>query len=440
MSFAAQFVTGIDANRTIKDELSEAIHSGRGRRRLSVTDLLNPRQAFFRWTRPEIRPSPDRLKLMLSGTGVHEIFGRTVSTEEFVEQFIESEAIVGKIDIYKNMPVELKTTNKIPSNILLDRPGYADQLGMYCAMTNKPKGLLVLYRRAFFGNAPVIKAFDIEFTQLGHIMAEMLRRRHLLEAAIANGDPAELPQCEWFSRGCDYRDCCGCESLHAAGRIVPLESMRVSENTRIADVIRERFDYRPEIPSGFRLNDLVFPRKAALEYAPTDDDTEDEDTNVEANLASMESQGLRGALYQAMRFGCPGSFARTAVSIRTLKGWVATYKGVPTLLRTTKFPTMVERHRLPETLTHYFDRLAFECALTGQEQGRLLLYYEALPGDKFMVYDVWFKDLSAIVAEAERRLELLENAAPAHQLPACPGWMSKFCRFAPGCGCAVHRP
>src|SRR6266446_7615066 len=150
MFFSAPFVTGIDANRTIKDELVEAMRKQRGRRRLSVTDLLNPRQAFFRRTRPDVQPTPERMQLLFAGSGLHEVFGRTVSTEEFLEQFVEFEGIAGKIDIYKTVPAELKTTNKMPPNVLLERPSYVDQLGMYCAMTRRAKGLLVLYKRIFF--------------------------------------------------------------------------------------------------------------------------------------------------------------------------------------------------------------------------------------------------------------------------------------------------
>lgn len=59
------------------------------RRRISVTDLLNPRQAYFSRTHPDIQPSPERQQYMLAGTGFHDAFGRTVSTEEFVEQLVE---------------------------------------------------------------------------------------------------------------------------------------------------------------------------------------------------------------------------------------------------------------------------------------------------------------------------------------------------------------
>jgi hypothetical protein len=65
----------------------------------------------------------------------------------------------------------------------------------------------------------------------------------------------------------------------------------------------------------------------------------------------------------------------------------------------------------------------------------LVVYYEAIPGDKFMVYDVAFRHLEAILEEADRRLALLEGGGPLEALPPCPRWMSRFCQFSPGCGC-----
>jgi hypothetical protein len=79
MSFTRGLIGGIDANRTVKEELAAAVGRRRGRRRISVTDLLNPRQAFFQRTRPDIQPTPERLQARLSGTGFNELFGEVLS-------------------------------------------------------------------------------------------------------------------------------------------------------------------------------------------------------------------------------------------------------------------------------------------------------------------------------------------------------------------------
>jgi len=65
-----------------------------------------------------------------------------------------------------------------------------------------------------------------------------------------------------------------------------------------------------------------------------------------------------------------------------------------------------------------------------------VIYYEAVKDDKFMVYDVYFRSLADISAEADRRLALLEGGATPDQLPACePAWMPNYCPLDARCGC-----
>src|SRR5256884_2370579 len=194
-AFSAKYIRNIDTNRTIKDELTTAIRSQSARRRISVTDLVNPRQAFFRWTKPEIQPSPERAQTMLAGTGFHALFGMAISTEEFVEQFVEFEGIVGKIDIYEDVPVELKTTSSIPQGADAARPSYVDQLGMYCTMTGRDQGRLFVYKRALYGRPGALKGFDVRFKDLTAVEREMVRRRDLFREALASQAPARPPRC-----------------------------------------------------------------------------------------------------------------------------------------------------------------------------------------------------------------------------------------------------
>lgn len=433
--FASRFIRSIDANRTIKDELTAAVHSHSTRRRISVTDLVNPRQSFFRWTRPDIQPSPDRAQVMMAGTGFHALFGQAVATEEFVEQFVEFEGIVGKIDIYEDVPLELKTTSTLPDGPYAARPSYIDQLGMYCTMTGVPSGRLLVYRREQFGRAPELRAFQVYFAALEPIKAEMIRRRDLFQQALETKDPAGLFRCEWFERNCDYNDICGCDTAELMTRMIPADGYRAERDPDLEAALTGKLTATiPDRSRGSRLNDLVFPRKAAYERLKPDEEDEADET-VEARLKELERQGFRGTLYEALRFGIPGAFKRLPVQIRTLSDRVGTFRGVPTLLRSTKFRQMVERDRLPYDMGHYFDRLAFECALADNDHGRLVLYYEVLPGEKFMVYDVGFKNLPAIRAEADRRLTLLETDADPQLLPACPPWMFRMCSFKDRCGC-----
>lgn len=432
--FASQFVRNIDANRTIKEELTAAVRSQSARRRISVTDLPNPRQAFFRWTRPDIQPSPDRAQSMLSGTGFHAQFERAVSSEEFVEQFIEFQEIVGKIDIYDDVPVEVKTTSFMPQDGDLIRPVYVDQLGMYCAMTGVPSGRLIVYYTPKFSGTPDLRAFQLNFGDLDPIRAEMVRRRDLFRHALTTGDPSGLPQCEFFGRRCDYHDICGCESAAPLGRVVPVETVQVTRKPEVEQEIATKLQTKAQRSRAFRLNDLVFPRQTAFGRRAADEEEMEEET-PDRRLKDLERRGFRDALYKAMQYSVPGAFKTVPVSLRTLTGRVSTFRGVPTLFRATGFRTVIDRDRLPFEMPWNLDRLAFECALAGSERGRLILYYKAIPDDKFMVYDAMFKDLGAIQGEADRRLALLESGAHPSDLPPCPTWMFKNCRFRDRCGC-----
>src|SRR5438876_11434869 len=414
MPFAERVVAGIDANRTIKDELAAALKRQGGRRRISVTDLVNPRQAFFQRTRPDIQPDPERKQAMLAGTGFHEVFGRAVSTEEFVEQFVEFQGIVGKIDIYEDVPVELKTTASLPQGIGAARPSYVDQLGMYCTMTGREQGRLFVYKRALYGRPGALKGFDVRFADLKAVEREMVRRRDLFREALASQDPSRLPRCEWFELRCDYRAVCGCAAAEPLGRVVPAAAVQIAENPELVAAMTALLTDAPRPGPQFRLNDLVFPRRAAIErQAVAEAKPEEEDADLDTALAGMERLGFGDALKDALWYGVPGAFARIPVSLRTLKGKVGTFRGVPTIFRSTRKTKLVDRSRLVEEFPYYFDRIAFECALSGHQTGRVVVYYEAVKDDKFMVYDVHFRSLEEIKAGADRRLALLEaGAAP----------------------------
>jgi hypothetical protein len=442
MSLAERVVSGIDANRTVKDELTEALKRQGRRRRISVTDLVNPRQAFHQRARPDIQPDAERKQAMLAGTGFHEVFGRAVSTEEFVEQFIEFQGVVGKIDIYEEIPVELKTTASLPAGLAAARASYVDQLGMYCTMTGRDAGRLFVYKRALYGRPGALRAFDVRFRDLRSIEREMVRRRDQFREALAKNDPSGLPRCEWFDMNCDFKAVCGCATATPLTRVVPATAVRVAENNELVDAMTALLTDAPKPGPQFRLNDLVFPRRAAIErQAVAEAKAEEEDQDLDTALAGMERLGFGDALKDALWYGVPGAFARIPVSLRNLKGRVGTFRGVPTIFRSTRRSKMVERSQLVEEFPYYFDRIAFECALSGQNTGRVVIYYEAVKNDKFMVYDVYFRDLDVIKAEADRRLTLLEAGAAPDQLPPCePSWMPNYCPHAARCACKVASP
>jgi hypothetical protein len=433
----AAYVSRIEANRSVKDALMQSLKTRRPPYRISVTDLLNIKQAYFRRKYPEITPSLEKQQLMWAGTGFHKTFGSAVSSEEYLEQFVEAEGIVGKIDIYERIPVEVKTTSTpVDTNDLLKyRPTYIEQLGMYCAMVNAHEGEIIIYQRPVEEppSTSPLTVYHVSFPDLEAIREQMRRRRDLLVQALIANDPSNLPVCLWFNRQCDYSQVCDCAttSVAASHEIADLAGEIYVDSRTCQQLLTKMAGSQPS--QMFGINDIVFPRKAYFERLKAGEEVREE---KEEYLRSMDELGFLDALRDSLRFGAPGEAERIPVKHAPLADLVQTWRNLPTILRGPKFSSLVERERLPRTFPHYFLRLGFDCALTENAKGRLLLYYVRVPKEdaKLMVYDVGFKNLNAIKAEALRRLELLEKATSPLQLPKCPSWMCPYCDYRLECG------
>ncbi len=439
----ASCVSHIEANRSVKDALMQKLKTRRAPYRISVTDLLNLKQAYFRRKHPEIVPPLGKQQLMWAGTGFHKTFGAAVSSEEYLEQFVEAEGVVGKIDIYEKIPVEVKTTSAPTDtkHLLQYRPAYVEQLGMYCAMVNAHEGEIIVYQRQgeeSLSTSPLV-VYHVTFPNLETIRNEMRRRRDLLTQALVSNDPSNLPVCPWFNRGCDYSEVCDCKT----SSVPPSHEIADSAGeVQVDNIAREQLLSKmaePQPSQTFRINDIVFPRKAYFErlkpreIAPNEEELREE---KEEYLRSMDERGFLDVLRDSLRYGAPGEAQRIPVRYTLLADLVQVWQDLPTILRDPKFYSLVERERLSRAFPHYFLRLGFECALTENPKGRLLLYYVRVPKEdaKLMVYDVNFRNLNVIKAEALRRVELLEKATSPLQLPRCPSWMCSYCDYQFECG------
>jgi hypothetical protein len=433
----ASYVSHIEANRSVKDALMQSLKTRRPPYRISVTDLLNLKQAYFRRKYPEIVPPLEKQQLMWAGTGFHKTFGSAVSSEEYLEQFVEAEGIVGKIDIYEKIPVEVKTTSTPvdTKDLLKYRPNYIEQLGMYCAMVNAHEGEIIIYQRQGEespSTSPLL-VYHVAFPDMEAIRGEMRRRRDLLVQALISNDPSNLPVCPWLNRQCDYSQVCDCQttSMPASHEIAELAGEIRVDSTTCEQLLSKMAGAQPS--QLFGINDIVFPRKAYFERLELSEEVREEKKEY---LRSMDERGFLDALRDSLRYGAPGEAQRIPVQHLPLADLVQIWQNLPTILRDPKFSSLVERERLPRTFSHYFLRLGFNCALTENTKGRLLLYYVRVPKEdaKLMVYDVTFRNLDTIRGEALRRIELLEKARGALQLPKCPSWMCSYCDYRLECG------
>jgi len=265
-------ISKVEANRGLKDALAERLKVRRERQSISVTDLIALRPAYYARVRPDVVPDLERQELMMLGSGFHERFGRAVSKEEYVEQFVEMDGITGRIDIYEQHPLELKTTRSAiaAEDLVSRRPSWLEQLGMYCAMVGREEGRLLVYNRA---GPESLLAFAVRFRDLDAIRSEMTSRRDGLAKALETGSPDSLPVCPWRGKGCIYE----AESVCSCSAMKEMPSFPIAEQA--AEVVRDDglekdFAARMARPAakkeGIRITDLVFPMKAffAAESAP----------------------------------------------------------------------------------------------------------------------------------------------------------------------------
>jgi hypothetical protein len=275
--------------------------------------------------------------------------------------------------------------------------------------------------------------YHVAFPNLKAIREEMRRRRDLLVQALISNDPSNLPVCPWLHKQCAYSQVCDCAttSVPASHEIAELAGEIRIDSMTCEQLLSKMAGAQPS--QVFGINDIVFPRKAYFERLQLSEGVREEKGEY---LRSMDELGFLDALRDSLRYGSPGEAQRIPVKHAPLADLVQTWQNLPTILRGPKFSSLVERERLPRAFPHYFLRLGFDCALTENTKGRLLLYYVRVPKEdaKLMVYDVNFRNLNTVKAEALRRLELLEKATSPLQLPKCPSWMCSYCDYRLECG------
>ena len=185
------------------------------RKGIHISDLLFLRRAYFSRKHPEIELTEEEIGRFIAGRGHHQIIQAMTASPEFREVPIEWSGISGHIDIYKEVPVEIKTTRamKVARKEELS-PHYIEQLGMYCALVHINRGQLLLLHLGIReagkqGMAPKLVVYDVYFDDLNAIRREMLVRKTALEKALGEDDPRDLEPCpEWMCDGCKYVEFC----------------------------------------------------------------------------------------------------------------------------------------------------------------------------------------------------------------------------------------
>jgi hypothetical protein len=413
-------------------------------RSVGVTDLLDPRSAYWRTVSP-IEPTPDRRAILERGREAHVRVGHALAPARFREVRLRREGIIGQVDLVEEGPVEIKTTS-LPRDadaLRAGRPSYIEQLAMYCALLDHPAGRLLLVG-ASEGAPTAVDVYDGRFGDLGVVWAEMTGRAAELRQALERRSPSGLPRCPWRGRGCEFEtskacDCTGDEPVLRTS--IRDQLVDLSRNADASAAVERRLaaseHAAPPIVRRFR--DLIYPRRAY--YERTEPGTPPP-PGAPGFGRPPGPEDLYRTLSDLLESGPPGEMTREPTPSGEPLESVPCFRGDPLLLKVTRSWNAPPADRLLREQPQYFVDLALRCATLGRPRGWLVVGYERAPdwGDKVRVFEVTWEPI-AVASEllAARRTILLDAVAAGEpaRLPACPGWMVGGCAYIARCGCGA---
>lgn len=412
-----------------------------------VTELVDPRPAYYR---RRVRVPPDRARRVRQAAGrtLHALIGSVLAAPGYLEVRARRDGVVGQIDLFDDAPTEIKTTESLPEPAaLLDtRPSYVDQLAIYCALTDRAGGRLLLVE-SVDGRPARCQAYRARFRSPATLRDEVLRRAREFSAADAEDAVARLPRCGWVDRGCEFQAagvcaCTGAEPPLATGWRDGLEEF--TPDPAAATELERRLEARradPRPPAVERFRDLLYPRRAYFErQEPEPDDAAA--PSAGAQVAAIPRSDLFRRLLDAIEDGPTGEASRVPVPGGTPLERVSLLAGHPFLLKSTRFPRPYAPGELLGRQPNYLLELGLRCAAVTDPHGWLIVGYErgATERDRLRVYEVTFAPLEPVARIATERTRALADAlaeGDAASLPACPAWMAPGCPYGAVCGCAA---
>jgi hypothetical protein len=423
-------------------ELLGRYRSRRPVRGVVVTDLLDPRPAYWRTIAP-IPPTESESARLVEGREIHERLGRRLAPAAAREFRVRRDGIVGKIDILGDRPVEIKSTSSLPKatdDPRESRPSYVEQLAMYGALVDRGEGRLVVVRAPVTTPAET-RVWDVPLGDRSAIRAEMRARATALRTSRDRSDPAGLPRCGWYDRGCPFRreHVCVCDGGEPAlsGAILK-EVGRPTPNGLAAEEIGRLLGPTDVSPSEIgRFRELAYPRRAYFDGIDSGSDSEAEGVGPGGPPDETWS-----ALQALLEDGPAGEYELRHDPSGEPAEAIPTFRGVPALVKSSRSLRPVPADRLVADRPHYVLELALRCASLGSPEGWLLLGMERVPseGDWIRAQHLRFGSMPQLASLLERRrraiAEARQNRDPTG-LPRCPRWMVERCPHRAVCGCAA---
>lgn len=438
----ARFVT-VRALPELRGELLGRLARTGPMRPIGVTDLIALRRAYWRATSAPLEIPPERRGRIDLGRWIHRHLGEILGPETALEVRVRGAGCVGRIDGLTEVPIEVKTGSTIvePAQLRDARPDQIEQLAMYCALTRRVPGRLV----SIVLEDREVRTCDVGVREPAAVVTEMIARGEALRSALGTEDPARLPRCRWFDRGCEFQqagrcDCSGREDdppsriLEEVGPIVP----RPDIDREISERLHRLVGVSPP-PSLERFRDLLYPRRAYFERASP------ELAKPFPAPSAIEAPDLYARIAEAVESGPLGDVARLPPRAPEPEEDVTGFRGDPLLLRTSRAWDPIAPEDLVRRAPQYALELGYRCAVTGRQSGVLLLGYERAESDsdRLEALEVRFTSITPFARRVREGSEELARALLERrpsELPACPAWMVADCPYAAECGCGAPPP
>jgi len=423
-------------------ELSTRLEHGSGLRAIGVTDLISLRPAFYRAVAPPVPIPAARQARLDQGRAVHRALGSRLAREGTLEARVRRDGLVGRIDILADVPVEVKTAPSLvdPADLLSLRPEHIEQLGMYCALVDRPTGRLLTLVVGPVGVSEV-QAVEVSFRTTSRILAEMRRRAELLRSAWAEARVDGLPRCPWYGRGCEFEEASVCSCTGGEDPSVPRLAEEAAELTtredvrgRVRSALSEAYDTEGSGPIA-RYRDVLYPRRAYFER------TAPAAAAAPAPGPPTRAPDLYARLSEALESGPAGEVARLPARSTEPEEEVVGFRGRPLLLKTSRAWTRFRGDDLVARAPQYVLELGLRCATTGVDSGVVVVGFERAerPRDQVQVLELRFRSLtpfSRIFRERGRALAVAVRDREPATLSPCPEWMATDCPYRSECGCA----
>jgi hypothetical protein len=414
-------------------------------RPVSITELLDPRPGFFRIYHP-LPASEEREARLELGRSLHERAEQVVSPSGRREARLAREGIVGRVDLLADRPIEIKSTGSAwptASELPNARPQYLEQLGMYCALLDRPEGRLVLLRSHGEG-VPEIAVVEATFGDLPATRERMRERAEEYRTAITARDPTGLPRCGWFDRGCEYQSAgvCPCHGDERPMEPIAIGTVGTLANAPIeAAEIRSRWESAVAAP-GFQFrtySEAVYPRRTFYER------TVELPPGSPTRWVPPVAPGgdAQRSMFLQLRDLLDMEFA-SEVEERTPPGdlpaeGVLLFRREPWLLKTSRVRAPPDPAELGRKHPTYLIELGLRCAALGRPAGYLCVGYERVAPEAgpVRIYRVEFGTNGAwrnLLEQRRRAIEASIRAGRPFELTPCPDYMFEGCPYRAYCG------